>query len=100
MIPTRQCGRHDLSLPILGMGCWAYGGGEYWGAQDQKEVKALVRVAVERGANFFDTAEAYNQGGSESSLGRALEGIPRDRVFVGSKVSPSNTEPEIRPGKI
>jgi aryl-alcohol dehydrogenase-like predicted oxidoreductase len=76
------------------MGCWAFGGGEYWGAQDQKEVEALVRVAVERGANFFDTAEAYNQGGSESSLGRALKGIPRDRVLVGSKISPSNTEPK------
>ena len=93
MIPRRQCGRHDLRLPILGMGCWAYGGGEYWGAQDQKEVEALVAAAVERGANFFDTAEAYNQGGSESSLGRALKGIPRDRVLVGSKISPSNTEP-------
>jgi len=58
MTPTRQCGRHDLRLPILGMGCWAYGGGEYWGAQDQKEVEALVREAVERGANFFDTAES------------------------------------------
>ena len=93
MIPTRKCGRHDLRLPILGMGCWAYGGGEYWGAQDQKEVEVMVRAAVERGANFFDTAEAYNRGESESSLGRALKGVPRDRVLVGSKISPSNTEP-------
>jgi aryl-alcohol dehydrogenase-like predicted oxidoreductase len=93
MIPKRQCGRHDLRLPILGMGCWAYGGGEYWGAQDQKEVETVVRAAVERGAIFFDTAEAYNGGESESSLGRALKGIPRDRVILGSKISPSNTEP-------
>jgi len=89
----RQCGEFGLILPVLGMGCWAYGGGEYWGAQNQQDVDAVVRCAVERGANFFDTAEAYNQGGSESSLGLALRGIPRDKVLLGTKVSPSNVEP-------
>jgi aryl-alcohol dehydrogenase-like predicted oxidoreductase len=94
MIPARQCGSYDLRLPILGMGCWAYGGGDYWGAQNQSDVDAMVRVAVEKGANFFDTAEAYNNGASESSLGCALRGIPRDRVIIGTKISPSNTSPE------
>lgn len=78
---------------MLGMGCWAYGGGEYWGAQNQKDVNEVVRYAVEEGANFFDTAEAYNQGVSESSLGLALRGLPRDKVLIGTKVSPSNAEP-------
>jgi aryl-alcohol dehydrogenase-like predicted oxidoreductase len=76
------------------MGCWAYGGGEYWGAQDQRDVDAVVRTAVERGCTFFDTAEAYNDGASESSLGAALQGLPRDRVLIGTKISPSNTEPK------
>ncbi len=79
---------------MLGMGCWAYGGGEYWGAQSQQDVDAVVRCAAERGCNFFDTAEAYNQGASESSLGLALRGLPRDQVLVGTKVSPSNVVPE------
>jgi len=83
-----------LWLPLLGMGCWQYGGGEYWGAQGQTEVDAVVRAAVEHGCNFFDTAEAYNQGASESSLGMALRGIPRDRVIIGTKVSPGNVAPE------
>ena len=81
-------------LPVLGMGCWQYGGGEYWGAQSQAEVDAVVRAAVEQGCNFFDTAEAYNQGASESSLGMALRGIPRDQVLLGTKVSPGNVAPE------
>ena len=90
----RPCGKSKLSLPVLGMGCWAYGGGEYWGAQSQADVDAVVHGAVAQGCNFFDTAEAYNQGGSERSLGLALRGIPRDRVLIGSKVSPSNVAPD------
>lgn len=93
-VPFRQCGKYDLELPILGMGCWAYGGGEYWGPQSQKEVNDVVRFAVDHGCNFFDTAEAYNGGASEASLGLALRGIPRDRVIIGTKISPSNTQPD------
>ena len=91
-IQLRQCGKYDLKLPILGMGCWAYGGGEYWGAQSQKDVNDVVRFAVEQGCNFFDTAEAYNRGASEASLGLALQGVPRDQVIIGTKISPSNTQ--------
>ncbi len=76
------------------MGCWAYGGGEYWGAQSQKDVNDVVRLAAEQGCNFFDTAEAYNHGASEASLGLALQGIPRERVIIGTKISPSNTQPD------
>ena len=90
---VKQCGSSGLKLPVLGMGCWAYGGGEYWGAQSQKDVDAVVRYAVDHGANFFDTAEAYNRGASEKSLGLALHGIPREKVLIGTKVSPSNVEP-------
>jgi myo-inositol catabolism protein IolS len=90
----RKCGKSDLYLPVLGMGCWAFGGGEYWGAQSQDEVDDVVRYAVDHGCNFFDTAEAYNGGASESALGAALKGIRRDRVTICTKISPSNTGPE------
>jgi aryl-alcohol dehydrogenase-like predicted oxidoreductase len=91
-IQSRRCGNSGLNLPILGMGCWAYGGGEYWGAQSQKDVNDVVRFAVDQGCNFFDTAEAYNDGASETSLGVALQGIPREQVIIGTKISPSNTQ--------
>jgi len=93
MIERRKCGTSGLSLPALGAGCWAYGGGEYWGAQDEKDVEAVVRRSVELGINFFDTAEAYNEGRSESALGKALQGIPREKVLIGTKLSPSNAAP-------
>ncbi|HYG23759.1 MAG TPA: aldo/keto reductase [Verrucomicrobiae bacterium] len=89
----RKCGHHGLELPVLGMGAWSYGGGDYWGPQDQKDVDTVVRCAIDHGCNFFDTAEAYNSGTSETSLGAALRGIPRDQVLIGTKISPSNTEP-------
>jgi len=45
---------------------------------------ALVRHALDRGVNYFDTAERYTGGSSEETLGRALEG-ERNRVYLASK---------------
>jgi len=89
-VEQRQCGTSDIQLSVLGAGCWEFGGSEYWGPQSQSEADAVVRAAVDAGINYFDTAEAYNEGRSEQALGRALAGVPRDRVVIGSKVSPSN----------
>jgi aryl-alcohol dehydrogenase-like predicted oxidoreductase len=89
-LPFRPCGNSGLNLPVLGLGCWAYGGGEYWGGQNQRDVDEVVRHALEHGCNLFDTAEAYNNGASETSLGLALRGVPRESVILCTKVSPSN----------
>ncbi len=86
----RRCGASDLTLSAVGLGCWSFGGGSYWGDCDQADADAVVRRAVELGINYFDAAEAYNAGRSEESLGKALRGISRDRVIIGTKVSPSN----------
>jgi aryl-alcohol dehydrogenase-like predicted oxidoreductase len=72
----------------IGIGCWAFGGGEYWGDQNQKDVEAVVHAALEHGLNVFDTARMYNDGASEVSLGKALKGR-RDKAYVISKVSPA-----------
>lgn len=84
----RKSGKMELS--ILGAGCWAFGGGDYWGDQNQKDVTDVVHASVDMGINYFDTAEAYNEGRSESSLGEAVKGIPRDKIIIGTKVSTSN----------
>ncbi len=89
-VSQRTCGKSDLTLSALGAGCWAFGGGDYWGDQNQKDVDQVVHHALELGINYFDSAEAYNEGRSETSLGQAIKGLPRDQVCVGTKVSPSN----------
>jgi aryl-alcohol dehydrogenase-like predicted oxidoreductase len=86
----RICKNSGIKLSVLGTGCWAFGGGEYWGDQNQKDVNSVVHASVNMGINYFDTAEAYNEGRSESSLGEAITGIPRDKLLIGTKVSPSN----------
>jgi aryl-alcohol dehydrogenase-like predicted oxidoreductase len=91
----RLCRNSGLELSVLGAGCWAFGGGEYWGAQNQNDVNKVVHASVDLGINYFDTAEAYNDGRSESSLGEAIQGIPRDKFIVGTKVSTSNCYKEI-----
>jgi predicted aldo/keto reductase-like oxidoreductase len=51
----------------------------------------LVRHALDRGINYFDTADSYRGGESETTIGNALRG-KRDRVFIASKTytSPSD----------
>ncbi|MFC5653796.1 aldo/keto reductase [Paenibacillus solisilvae] len=90
----RKLGRSELELSVLGMGCWQYGGGAYWGAQSQKDVNEVVHKALDLGINYFDTAEVYNAGESERSLGKALKG-KRDKAKIGSKINTSNTQPSV-----
>jgi predicted aldo/keto reductase-like oxidoreductase len=45
----------------------------------------LVRAALDRGINYIDTAPDYSVEGSELAVGRALEGYPRDQVFLATK---------------
>ena len=68
----RRAKDSDLDFSVLGAGCWSFGGGEYWGEQRQKDVNDMVHASVDLGINYFDTAEVYNDGRSESSLGEAI----------------------------
>jgi aryl-alcohol dehydrogenase-like predicted oxidoreductase len=85
----QNLGKSDIEISAMTVGCWAFGGGEYWGEQSQKDVDDVVNTALDMGVNAFDTAEMYNGGESERSLGKALKGR-RDEAVVISKISPSN----------
>jgi aryl-alcohol dehydrogenase-like predicted oxidoreductase len=93
-VATRPCGASGLDLPVLGLGCWAFGGGQYWGPQSQPDVDAVVHRALDVGVTYFDTAEGYNAGASEVALGQALDGR-RTRAIIGSKISPNHTHPAV-----
>jgi predicted aldo/keto reductase-like oxidoreductase len=57
---------------------------------------ALVQHAFRRGINYFDTAESYQGGRSEETIGRALAG-KRDEVLIASKVG---TRPDSKRGSL
>lgn len=86
---TTKLGKSDISVSAMTIGCWPFGGGGYWGEQSQKDVDTVVHAALDQGVNTFDTAEMYNNGASELSLGKALKGC-REKAVVISKISPSN----------
>lgn len=89
----RICRSSGLELSAIGLGVWSFGGGDYWGDVDQSDADRAVAAAVDAGINYFDTAELYNDGRSEISLGKAIKGIPREQVVIGSKVLPNNCYP-------
>lgn len=83
-----RLGRSEFWIGPIGIGCWAFGGGAYWGEQSQRDVDDVVGAALDRGINLFDTAEMYNDGLSEISLGKAL-GSRREEAIIITKFAPS-----------
>jgi aryl-alcohol dehydrogenase-like predicted oxidoreductase len=57
----------------------------FGGQLDEAGARSIVDLCLERGLDFFDTANVYTTGRSESILGRILKGR-RDRVLIASKV--------------
>jgi aryl-alcohol dehydrogenase-like predicted oxidoreductase len=77
-------GRSGLEVSRVCFGTWQFGGD--WGAIDRGEAKAAVRRALDLGITFFDTAQAYGFGRSESLLAEALgDDIHRDDIVVATK---------------
>jgi aryl-alcohol dehydrogenase-like predicted oxidoreductase len=58
----------------------------FWGRSDKGEHIAAMRRAFELGINFFDTADGYGNGRSESVMGEALSVLPRDEIVITTKV--------------
>jgi aryl-alcohol dehydrogenase-like predicted oxidoreductase len=78
---TRYIG--SLEVSVVGLGCNTFGGfGTPIGAD---EVSGLVNAALDEGVTYFDTADIYGAGLSETLLGRSL-GRRRDEVVIATKV--------------
>jgi aryl-alcohol dehydrogenase-like predicted oxidoreductase len=93
VVPRRDLGDCGLNVPVIGVGGWSFGGGDYWGEQQQKDVDDVITVALESGCNFFDTAEAYDNGDSETVLGKSLASR-QGKVIIGTKIVPENCTPK------
>ena len=65
-----------------------FGGRGYWktiGELEQKEASELIKMALDGGVNFFDTADVYSEGLAEEMLGKAL-GNQRKEIILATKV--------------
>jgi aryl-alcohol dehydrogenase-like predicted oxidoreductase len=78
----RKLGSSNLEVSEISLGSWlTFSGGV---AFDQ--TRACTDAAFEAGINFFDTANVYGRGASESAWGEILSGRPRDSYVLATKV--------------
>jgi diketogulonate reductase-like aldo/keto reductase len=88
----RKLGNTDITVSEIGFGAWAIGGSVDaagtpfgWGRTSDDESLAAIRRARELGVTFFDTADSYGFGRSESLLGIVLS-RRREQVVIATKV--------------
>ncbi len=87
----RQLGNSGLKVSAIGLGTNQFGG-----KVDQQGVNAIIDAALDAGINFIDTADAYQKGRSEETLGIALKGN-WDRALIATKVfAPTGEGPNDR----
>jgi len=84
-------GNTGLVVSELCFGTMTFGGKGYWeaiGKIQQKEVNDLMKVVVDSGINFIDTANVYSFGESEKLLGQSIKdiGINRSELVIATKV--------------
>lgn len=78
---TKINNKNGDELSILGFGCMRL-------PSDETKAINLIREAVEKGVNYFDTAYIYQAGKNEVLLGKALTGGYRERVNIATKLPP------------
>lgn len=79
----RNVGKSGLKISEIALGSWMT---ELTNAEQQETAKDIVRLAYEKGINFFDCADAYSGGAAEKFLGNVLKDYPRKELVISSKV--------------
>ena len=81
----RKLGNSGLIVSAVALGSMQFGGKMKMGNLGQEETTKMVKLALERGINFIDTADVYSLGESETLLGNALKGV-REEIVLATKV--------------
>jgi aryl-alcohol dehydrogenase-like predicted oxidoreductase len=101
---THQLAGSEVSIPLLGVGTWAWGDRSTWGmgGYDTHLTRASIQEAweasIDAGVTFFDTAEVYGRGESERIIGQLLAGdtTRASSVVVATKFMPSPWKLQLR----
>jgi len=87
----RSLGRSGLKVPELCFGTGTFGAGneffKAWGETQEIEARKQIDVCMEAGCNFFDTADVYSDGASETVLGKAIAHLKREDVLISTKAT-------------
>jgi aryl-alcohol dehydrogenase-like predicted oxidoreductase len=91
MMKYKILGNTGLKVSTLCLGTMNYGGKGFFGYMgnlDQKAVDEQIKIAIEAGVNFIDTANIYSEGLSETMIGQAIKNlaISRDDLVLATKV--------------
>lgn len=80
----KRLGGSGVYVSPLAFGAWAVGGWMWGGAEDKTSLRA-IRAWYDLGMTTIDTAPAYGFGKSEELVGRAMEGVARDKYQILTK---------------
>ena len=74
----------DLGWKIseIGLGCWAIG--SEWGEVLENDAREVLKTSLDKGINFFDTADVYGDGRSEKFVGELIKSTS-EKIFVATK---------------
>ncbi|MFV8393649.1 aldo/keto reductase [Flavobacterium sp. LB2P6] len=79
----RRLGKTDFEISEISLGTWQVGG--KWGSPfNDKTADELINTAIDNGVNFIDTADVYENGWSETAVGRVVRSRS-ERIYVATK---------------
>ena len=77
----------------IGIGCWAIG--SEWGEVSEVDAREVLSTSLDKGVNFFDTADVYGDGRSEKFVGELIKSTS-EKIFVatksGRRLNPHNAQ--------
>jgi len=76
----RSLGKSDIRITPIGLGCWQFSkkgnlAGKFWPSLEDELIRDIIRISLEGGINWFDTAEIYGNGASEKILAKSLTAL-------------------------
>lgn len=91
-------GNSDLKVSKICLGCMSFGvpkdGGLTW-KLPFPETREIIKYALDKGINFFDTEIIYTNGTSEEFIGKILKEFrKRDEVIIATKIAPKGAYPD------